>query len=456
MGKIELGPLLGVIDYEHYVITIVCGDDLQGIELIVNEVKYASTSCTRLFHYTAFHFSISPSSAHNEYYFQHNGHKVNTGSDSELNQWSFKKISKNPKIASSSCLGTNSMSAEDWPASEYTLWEKILEEKPDLLVLCGDQVYADALGYITFNDRQLQDLFSELEHHHDPTGKVISKLDAFYEKLYIQSWTKKYMCDVLAQIPHTMNWDDHDLFDGFGSYSHKIQNGYIFQCIKSVATKYYSALQLKDQVKPLHATYNYILSLEDTLIIQCDTRSERKIDQIMNIGYKVIKDKISSLDLDKIKNLFIVLPLPIGYKKPNPFTLQLTKLLYQLPIHISIIDDSLDSWHSLYHKRDLRQMCQFLETLRNNFPQLKSYTIFSGDYHQGGLSRIKLGNSNIYQVVATPLSNRPIQGLTAFLFNLFTRNDIRFHNGHAENIIDRINKKNFAIWETGQIRFRVE
>ena len=51
----------------------------------------------------------------------------------------------------------------------------------------------------------------------------------FYFTHYRQHWCSKHLADALACIPQVMMWDDHDIFDGWGSYPHALLTCTVFQ-----------------------------------------------------------------------------------------------------------------------------------------------------------------------------------------------------------------------------------
>merc|ERR1719262_2049725 len=68
----------------------------------------------------------------------------------------------------------------------------------------------------------------------------------FFFLIYVRRWgSSKGMRDALATIPTIMMWDDHDIFDGFGSYPKSVQKSPIIQCIYRAARLEYERLQLR-------------------------------------------------------------------------------------------------------------------------------------------------------------------------------------------------------------------
>jgi len=72
-----------------------------------------------------------------------------------------------------------------------------------------------------------------------------NQIDRFYDELYIKRWSNKSMSLIFASIPSVMMWDDHDIFDGWGSYPEDIQKCDVYKNIFSVAKKYFENFQIR-------------------------------------------------------------------------------------------------------------------------------------------------------------------------------------------------------------------
>ena len=74
---------------------------------------------------------------------------------------------------------------------------------------------------------------------------LTSQISKFYEKLYYERWNQPETALMLASIPNVMMWDDHDIFDGWGSYPAEIQNGDVHQTIFAQAKQYFELFQMR-------------------------------------------------------------------------------------------------------------------------------------------------------------------------------------------------------------------
>ena len=139
-------------------------------------------------------------------------------------------------------LGTN---MEIW--SRTTLWEDVLrvhEQKPFHVMLGGgDQIYNDNVRSkgplkewtAIANPKSRRDYpFSE---------ELREECDNFYYNNYLDWFTTGAFAEANGQIPQVNIWDDHDIIDGFGSYTDHFMKCFVFRGIGGVAHKHYMLFQ---------------------------------------------------------------------------------------------------------------------------------------------------------------------------------------------------------------------
>ena len=51
----------------------------------------------------------------------------------------------------------------------------------------------------------------------------------YYFHHYAVHWGYAAIGEGMRSIPSVMSWDDHDIFDGWGSYPEELQNSTVFQ-----------------------------------------------------------------------------------------------------------------------------------------------------------------------------------------------------------------------------------
>ncbi|WP_422747960.1 alkaline phosphatase D family protein [Mycobacterium sp. WMMD1722] len=89
-----------------------------------------------------------------------------------------------------------------------------VEQWPDVLILLGDQVYADELTpeareHLTGRRR------GRLHHTHRPPDEVVSFDE--YEELYRHSWSDPEIRWIMSTVPTAMIFDDHDIRDDWNT-----------------------------------------------------------------------------------------------------------------------------------------------------------------------------------------------------------------------------------------------
>ena len=62
-----------------------------------------------------------------------------------------------------------------------------------------------------------------------PPYPIITQVEWFFFTAYIQHWSTPLFNDALREVPQLMTWDDHDIFDGWGSYPVDLQFCSVFQ-----------------------------------------------------------------------------------------------------------------------------------------------------------------------------------------------------------------------------------
>ena len=114
------------------------------------------------------------------------------------------------------------------------------------------------------------------------TQQMETEVDNYYlSNYYYKFFRSPEHVDILPNIPGIYMWDDHEIFDGYGSYPEKIQNCDIMKNIFRIAKKYFCLFQLHmDIIDPsLNLTSYY--KINNTLLINVDTRTNRSIKQII-------------------------------------------------------------------------------------------------------------------------------------------------------------------------------
>jgi phosphodiesterase/alkaline phosphatase D-like protein len=173
------------------------------------------------------------------------------------------------------------------------LWRQVAEKHEatlyHLLMMGGDQLYCDSI----WDQLALLQEWARLplgQRIKQPfTDEMRSLVDQFYAQVNVERWSQAEPARVLAQVPSIMMWDDHDIFDGWGSYEAELQQCDVYRGIFAVAREYFALYQLqlaRDETHPLSIKAQQGLSLgaeiDGLTLLALDMRSERTKSQVIS------------------------------------------------------------------------------------------------------------------------------------------------------------------------------
>ncbi|MEH6405235.1 MAG: alkaline phosphatase D family protein [Sneathiella sp.] len=335
-------------------------------------------------------------------------HPVNVTYAIGAGTWKFvvPAIGCSPKMAFVSCNGFSDPKAMKNVEEKNALWTHMgtLHKKPDgeynLLIMGGDQVYADQI-WNTAELKKWSDLSRSKRRTRAFSGAMRQQVDDFYFTLYKERWAQTEVASMLSSIPTLMTWDDHDIFDGWGSYSPEDQECKVYQGIFDAAKSHFSVFQLQVNSN-LQETRPSTLSNQDALtfaveadgiaILALDTRSERSQKQVMSAqSWDAVWNWASNLNPasnNSPKHLLIVSPVPVVHADFG----SIETTLNWLPGEQELEDDLRDHWQSKPHRKERLRMIHRLFTLMED-KNIRA-TFLSGDVHCAGLGVVVSNRSN--------------------------------------------------------------
>lgn len=141
--------------------------------------------------------------------------------------------------------------------SGCALWNDVLRlhERQAFHVMIGggDQIYNDGVR-VDGPLRPWTDLASPIKRRNFPFNEELrAQCDKYYFDNYIRWYGTEPFSTANCQIPQLNIWDDHDIIDGFGSYTDHFMRSSVFRGIGGVAHKYY--LLFQHHIPPPQSTY---------------------------------------------------------------------------------------------------------------------------------------------------------------------------------------------------------
>ena len=127
------------------------------------------------------------------------------------------------------------------------VWEDVLRihaQKPiHVMIGGGDQLYNDGVR-VDGPLKAWTDIGNPQKRRKFPFDKSMRRAcDDYYFNNYIRWYGTEPFATANAQIPQVNIWDDHDIIDGFGSYTDHFMRCAVFRGIGGVAHKYYMLFQ---------------------------------------------------------------------------------------------------------------------------------------------------------------------------------------------------------------------
>lgn len=328
-----------------------------------------------------------------------------------------------------------------------------------LLVWGGDQSYNDfVLEDVPFlRDWTQMPWDQRWTYEFDESSR--NAAEQYYFNTYAENWeSRPEMKRALASIPGLMMWDDHDIFDGAGSYPPLLQQSPIMQGLFDMAQK--MRLLFQHHTTPEKARghglfgyqgHNFISRCGPNLIILgTDGRTERNATTVQHEKtWDIIFDRLEK-DVRDAKHLIVLFPVPFSFvrfgivesflecfknmalKWNRIRTIELTfqrwKKLTMEKLKIPVVeqinsvfglpemyDDLLDEWT---HDDHLKERNTVLQRFQNLVQTSKvRVTFFSGDVHCCGVSRFRTRISSrpspiedpklMYQIISSAIVNKP-------------------------------------------------
>lgn len=393
--KLVLGPLLSVEGESKYVVCFLSKVDSSfSVFFDDKEIKAEKVADLKYgFFYRAEYLLKQSKNARTITY------KISNTSSSfcdihDRSSWNFYVPSsiEKPKFAYASCNGFSSPDLLAKTDEPYLLWDKLLDQHKaepfSILIMGGDQVYADEIWSKVNELEEWSRLKMTEKLKRKATKPMIRSLNDFYEKLYLKKWSDIQMSLCLATIPTIMMWDDHDIFDGWGSYPSELLNCDVYQNIFEVAKKYFEIFQIRTVKNETlfnkdKSHFSFALKFRNYDILALDNRTQRSIYQVM--GNNQWKELNTYLDANiASSNLLILSAVPVVYRD-----FSLTENLVDFTSwQEELTDDLKDHWRAKEHQGErMRLIMRLFMNIEKRRTSLKNTrtVILSGDVHVGSL-----------------------------------------------------------------------
>lgn len=328
------------------------------------------------------------------------------------------------RIAFTSCNGDihDKLGNDDSQRNER--WRHLADQhaaRPfHLLIQGGDQLYADAVWQEVPALAAWRQLDPDAQLQAAWTPEMADAAADFYFARYCHLWSQPDLAPLLASIPSLMIWDDHDIFDGWGSHSPELQRCPVFQGLYAVAREFFALFQLGTVSKALPdmfgdpdgGHFGHAVTLGEIGIILADLRSERTQNRVMGgLGWAWLQQTLKQMA--SCQHILFISSVPVvhlDWSIPERF---LSAMQWFRNYH----DDIRDQWRSRGHLDEWRRLVTTLMDFSDDTQT--RVTILSGEIHLGALGLLERNDTRIYQLVSSGIVHHPPSPLVASLFDLW-------------------------------------
>ncbi len=300
-----------------------------------------------------------------------------------------------------------------------------------LLIQGGDQIYADDVW------REVPYLAAWRKRGRRtrvtapfPPEAAAAAAD-FYFDHYCRLWAQQDIAPIVASIPSLMMWDDHDIFDGWGSHSPDLQHCPVFLGLGAIAREHFALFQLAASPNALPAGFGdpagghfgWSFTMGGIGILAPDLRSERTRHQVLSeSSWLWLNEALEALG--HCRRVFLVSTVPVLNVDLSP----LERMVAFLPAGRHLYqDDFRDQWRSYGHRQEWQRLlaCLLDFSQRTQTP----VTILSGEIHLGAAGFVERDSTRIYQLISSGIVHHAPPQLMASCFDLLGRGTRRVAPG---------------------------
>jgi phosphodiesterase/alkaline phosphatase D-like protein len=291
--------------------------------------------------------------------------------------------------------------------------ERHAEAPFDLLVLGGDQIYADSLWHLPEMEEWVARR-RRARHAAPFTEAIRAALEAHYLKIYATSFGDPDTAAMLAAIPSAMIWDDHDIVDGWGSRPAGFQASPVARGLFEAARRAFCLVQLGRDPDRAPATIGWDGRAGCAHLVAPDLRSERTRARVMGPeGHRRLAEALARAE--GAAHLLVVSSVPLI----NADLSAMERAVAPVQPLVDLYQDDLrDQWMSYRHRREWAGVTGTLLGVAAGGARV---TVLSGEIHLGAHGVARRDGAEVTQLIASGIAHpAPPQGL-ARLYEGFAR-----------------------------------
>ena len=328
------------------------------------------------------------------------------------------------------------------------MWNQLtayhLQDPIHLMIGGGDQIYNDEMWYhVPCLEKFMKLSRNEMIEYVLDKDEII-EIRNFIFNYYCFHFSRHFMKLIYHQVPFINVADDHDYFDGFGSYPSDLQQCPVFKMVGEITHLFFCLFQLH-RVNT-HLSEAFVCPIAPRLtLVGFDTRTQRTPNQVLpsNTLEKTLPEKLDQCSQTTVSvpfnTLLVLFPIPLYY--PNiSWAPHLLRFLHKCLYHkytpkflrklisskigvvfneIDLLDDAMDQMDSYNHRWERDQILKFF------FQQRKEQVNFlCGDVHIPSLAYISEPETGrkFNQITSSAIANAPPSNTFIHIMDYFRHN----------------------------------
>ena len=320
------------------------------------------------------------------------------------------------RLAYVSCNGLEHGDGERLPEERNLMWRRLLEEHGRapfaLLLHGGDQLYADEVSeaHPTLAawaaewaadwaaSRAASPHGRRGEHRFDAAAERAAT--RYFVERYLTLYAQPEVAPLLARVPSVMMWDDHDIFDGWGSHDPALLDSAVGRGLFGVARRAFLLFQrgLSPAEEAATASLSYALRFPGFDIVVPDLRSERRPERVVGPAGRALAAR--HLEAARgVPHVLLMSSVPLL----GPRLSLLERLIGVVPRLRRYEDDLRDQWQSRAHRAEWRATLEALERLARAGSEV---TVLSGEIHLASRGEMPLAaGRTLHQLIASGVAH---------------------------------------------------
>ena len=299
------------------------------------------------------------------------------------------------------------------------MWEtfhRVLAElDADFVIGGGDQIYADGNSKISIWQwlKKIKEKITDL-----PPEERREIMTSWYRDLYRGYWGPLDLRRVFRSYPTYMIWDDHEIMDGWGSYTKDELSNHLDSIwewenqgenLALAEDMFVAAKRVYDEYQHCHnpatrkGQWDYAFEWGQAAFFVLDMRGHRNFERAENriLGEAQLARLLAWFDGPATRNarvLFIVSPVPVVHASEF--------IVNHMDLNaFGLADDLRDEWE---HETNWEERDQILDKVfAVSKADGKRIVFLSGDVHIGAafkLSRKGFGEAKVYQLTSSAIT----------------------------------------------------